>query len=176
MMGRFRCLGTRGRSAARRKPSGCPFTLQGPSSKTSIYGTSRGLDILIGPKEVRRVIARLDSREPWIVRSVGLAHPVLSFHAKPVDVHGAFGEGTHRLEELPRPRDMALGIRWIGPLREDEEVVVDVAMRERRRGRVNPGRGAMHVLQPDGGAAGPSRAADGCRGGPLSCEVQHDVD
>ena len=65
---------TRGRSAARRKPSGCPFTLQGPSSKTSIYGTSRGLDVLIGPKEVRRVVVRLDSCQARIVRSIRLTH------------------------------------------------------------------------------------------------------
>src|SRR5215204_2804447 len=147
MMGRFRCLGTRGRSVGRSNPSRCPFTIRGPSrvtatvteplfqqagplcgasrlsisepdrsTKTSMDGVGLGLDVLIGPKEVRRVVARLDGCKARIVRSVGLAHPVLSFHAKPIHVHGAFGEGTHRLEELPRPGDMALGIRWIGPL------------------------------------------------------------
>ena len=79
-------------------------------------------------------------------------------------------------KNVPRPGDVTISVGRIGPLREDEEVVVDVAMRERRRCRGHTGCGTMHVLQADGGAAGPRRAVDGGWGGSLGREVQHDVD
>src|SRR5262245_7402547 len=70
---------------------------------------SAGLDVLVEPEEVGRVVDSLESRKPLVVAlAVGCAHTALALVPEEVDVHAPVGVRLHRVEEVPRPGDVAV--------------------------------------------------------------------
>src|SRR5829696_2162708 len=137
-----------------------------PVPRTSRRALCRRPYVLVETEEVRRIVLVLQGYQPLVVCAVCLLDPVFSLFSQVVDVDPCLEERLHRLEERTRPLDILFRVGRIGPLREDEEVVVLVPMPEGRRGWVHTAGRSMHLLEP----------YTGDWGGHFCNESDHDLD
>ena len=90
-------------------------------------------NVVVHPEEVRRIVLRLQLREPFVVRTVRRADSRARIvGVEVVDVHAA-AERLYGVPELARPCDVAVGRSGIGPLRDDVEIPARFAQAERGR-------------------------------------------
>ena len=97
-------------------------------------------------EQVVGVVASLELDETVVVDAVGLTDPVVVVGRQVVRV-GALGHVRRELlEGRARPRDASIGVRGVGPLRDEQQVVPRLAVRVGRRGRLDARDRAVEVL------------------------------
>lgn len=101
---------------------------------------------MIEAEHVFGIVRALHGRKPIVVRSIGRSDTIFAFISKIVGVDTLLEERTHRVEERSRPGHVVLDSGGIRRLRQNEEIVVAVAMRKGCRARVNTARQAVHLL------------------------------
>src|SRR5262245_15429575 len=108
-------------------------------------------DILVQPEEVRGVVLAFERPEPLVLGlAVGRPHSVLPLLPEKVHVDTARGIRTHRLPQLPGPRDARGRASGLGPDGVDVHRVGRPPVLEGR---------SLRILPPDGAAQ-----AEGTRG------------
>src|SRR5262245_31790926 len=84
-------------------------------------------DVLVHAEEVRRIEFRFQCHEPPVVFAVGVLHSLDTFVAiEIVDVDPSCHVGLQRLVERPGPADVPLRVGAIGPVGEDDDVVLQI--------------------------------------------------
>src|SRR6516225_2936674 len=111
---------------------------------------ARGLDVLVEPEEVVRVVGRFDTGQAVVIDAVGVPDPVAALLTEVVDVH-AVEVRAHGVEEFAGPSHVGWRVGGVVPLRQDQEVVVAAAMREGGRSRGDAAGRARDLLQADPG-------------------------
>jgi len=95
--------------------------------------SSRWLDVLVEPEEVRGIVLVLQGHQPgilaWAVGCLDPVHVVLRFV---VDIQTAGRKGLQRPPELPHPADDLCILCCIGPHPDNEEVVGRLSVIDRR--------------------------------------------
>src|SRR5215472_9019583 len=111
---------------------------------------ARGVDVLVEPEEVVRVIGRFDTGQAVVIDAVGVPNPVAALLTEVVDVH-AVEVRAHGIEELAGPSHVGWRVGGVVPLGQDQKVVEAAAMREGGRSRCDAAGGARDLLQADPG-------------------------
>ena len=114
-----------------------------PGQLTGRGGSGRWVDVVVEPEDVPRVVALFDGNEPGVVRTPDLVHLPAILGGQVVDVAPAGHAGAERVERLPGPGDVRLGVPRVRPLRDDEQAVAGGPVRERGGGRLDAGDGAQ---------------------------------
>src|SRR5688500_11531151 len=96
---------------------------------TCLRSVSGRWDVLVAVKEVLRVDLPLQRGETGVLLgAVGGPHSLGTIADAEVVHIDAAGVGLHRVPEIARPGDVRVSVRWIGPDRDDREVVLGVAV------------------------------------------------
>src|SRR5215469_1073581 len=152
------------RPGSRNRPPGTPrFRLGGAaqlpratgqntaqSNAASCSPCARGLDVLVEPEEVVRVVGCFDTGQAVVIDAVGVPNPVAALLTEVVHVH-AVEVRVHGVEEFAGPSDVGWRVGGVVPLGQDQEVVVAAAMREGGRSRGDAAGRARDLLQADPG-------------------------
>src|SRR5215212_3693289 len=107
----------------------------------------RRWDVLVEAEEVGRVVLVLQRNQPIVVGVIGGPHPLLALHTEIIDIDRRWRERLQRVPKFSRPGDVALGLCWVGPHRGDQEVVVQLSVREGARLRSDATHGPTEMLQ-----------------------------
>src|SRR2546423_473473 len=95
-----------------------------------------------------RVVAALELDEPLVVRPVGLAHTRLVVIGREVVGVRALGHiGRQRVERLARPGNAGLGVRWVAPRRDQQEIEAGLAVRVGGARRIDARDRAVEILE-----------------------------
>src|SRR5262245_3166096 len=95
-----------------------PCRIRGYAPKLELPGAQTDLrsDVLVQPEEVRRVVLAFERPEPLVLGlTVGRPHSVLPLVPEKVHIDTARGKRTHRLPQLPGPRDARGRASRLGP-------------------------------------------------------------
>src|SRR5215831_4075087 len=76
---------------------------------------ARGLDVLVEPEEVVRVVGRFDTRQAVEIDAVGVPNPVAALLTEVVDVH-AVEVRAHGVEEFAGPSHVGWRVGGVVPL------------------------------------------------------------
>ena len=90
------------------------------------------IDVLVRAEDVPRVIGSLDGGQTRVVLPVGSSYAAWTLVTEVVDVHRLLQVRSHRLEQRCGPFHVAVRVGRLGPLRQDQEVVLCGPMRECR--------------------------------------------
>src|SRR5262249_23934601 len=114
-------LGARGSAA---KQSTASIRERSTASVSERRGASPGRNILVDPEQIRRIVLLLDRREEReLVRRKRRAHPVRRLAlADVVEIDAPRRERPRRGRRRPRPRNVSLGVRGVGPTGDDHEI------------------------------------------------------
>src|SRR5712691_6768372 len=88
----------------------------------------RRLEVLVEAEEVGWIVPGLERHQPGVVLAVGALGPLLTLVAQVVHIHRARQVRLPRREQLAGPADVALRISRVGPDRQSDKVVLQVAM------------------------------------------------
>src|SRR5262245_20616675 len=92
-------------------------------------------NVLVDPEHIRRIVLLLDRREAReLVGRKRRSHPLRRLAlADVVEVDAARRKRPRRARRRPGPRNVSLGVVWVGPTRDDHEIIIRIALIERRR-------------------------------------------